>query len=354
MVEIRLRPVLQRYGIREHGAQAKIARRLGVERQAVARLTGNHGKQISLENIEGLCRWLLDVVEPSRRNELRKELPGCLFSMAGLWERMFRSDHVTTYLGEKVLALREQRDRIAAPARAWVSSMDVTAALKITQRLASEDSAARQRTELVSFHLEEDAALAEDRRRAIELFRASREAERTTSLIVGSQKVNMLSELTIAHHYAGFRAQPFQPPTARRTPLPFYVSYRDTDPPIPQSCFGGHDKPRGLRGPGLPGIYYRASPRKWSLAPWELKRTTAGLILVSHDFERDSLEVVLFGFCALGTRLLGDLFCENPDEFWPAPLAGSRDRFGVFVVPIEMSGDERPELKASTVIPLAA
>ena len=159
--------------------------------------------------------------------------------------------------------------------------------------------------------------------------------------------MNILCELMASSFYG---AEPFKTPPPGKT-LPFYMSYRHTDPPIPQSCFGGHDRPKGLREPQRPGIYYRDEHGKWALAPWELKRSTAGLILVNHDSVRDSLDVVLFGFCAQGTRLLGDIFCENPDEFWPPQKKNSKDRLGAFVVPIQMSGDER---KGSEVIALAA
>ena len=246
--------------------------------------------------------------------------------------------------------------RIVAPTRAWLSSMDVTATLKITQRLASEDSDARQRTELVSFHLEEDPAAAVtsafrkkqagDRRRAKLLFNAARKAQRATALIVGSQKVNALTEIFIAD---SFGAQPFK--ASPRKALPFFVSYRHTDPPTPESCFGGHGKPKGLRGSSSPGIYYRDARGAWALAPWESDKASAGLIVVSHDETRDSLEVILFGFCAHGTRLLADIFCENPDKFWPEEEEG-RKRFGVFVCPLQFEGDEMLELEGWEVIPL--
>ena len=86
-----------------------------------------------------------------------------------------------------------------------------------------------------------------------------------------------------------------------------------------ESGFGGHAPPPGFKGEHEPGVYVLGTDGQWTCYPWVEGRMDAGLAVITLDEKREALEIALFGYSGLATKVLGEFFLENPHEFWPLP-----------------------------------
>ena len=340
-IDICLAEVMETYGIRLHGSQGPLAQFLGSDRGAVRRLMKNEAQQISLERLGAVCEWLVDQVAENKRSELLRLLPGILLKRAGLWEALLRASKITTVITEKILVTEDKSDIRRAPFRKWLSSNDVRAAREIEHQLSSDQADGFIDSYFVPFYFPEDPgkhtisdakqeeAIEEAKRRHVELL-----DEEGAVLILGSQRVNLVTEISVA---ASFGVRPFEEDPKRR--VPFYIRYRDEDPTVVASCFGGHAQGRA------PGVHYRPyRSQKWIHLECGDGKHAAGVVTVRC--RGGHTEVVLFGFSGNCTRALGELFRKRPGRFWP----GHNVEFGAFVCHIPLADATEAERERGPVI----
>lgn len=346
-VEIQLRDLLRRYGIKAHGARTEIADFLSVKRQTVSKLFNNRVDLLRVDHLGKLCEWLLKQVEdrPHAWRRLRNELPGCLFRLAGLWERLLESEVFTTVLGEKVLAPTQRSVETLFPQR-WLSSTDAETAAGVIQALSKEESTAQFISRHTAFHLPENSAgqgsdeykklTKADKKQAIEQFAefgASGDLTRRTHFLVGSQRVHLMVEVFVADL---FGTLPFV--ANKSSPVPVHMRYRKDDKEILSSCFGGNRPFPKRTGKDVPGIYYQNAEKNWETLPWVKDHSTAGVVIVAEQDGR--LDLALFGFCGRGTQLLGQKLVEDPDSFWPPTITQDGREIGVFACGMNYGDDD--------------
>jgi len=101
-IEIRLKQILEEYGLDSYGVETKIAKACGVHRHTIGNLLHNRMKNPSLSVLDGVCRWLIHMGVPY------EELPGALFAFRPptLWKAVASLNNVVIYLGMYVHSSR--------------------------------------------------------------------------------------------------------------------------------------------------------------------------------------------------------------------------------------------------------
>lgn len=353
-VEIRLKKVLQDYGLDRHGIAQEIAKAIGVHRHTLSRLYNNEMKNPPLDVIGKVCEYLAE------RGVPKEELPQALFGAkpSGLWNALRSMEKVTLYLGEY------QRTDVTPP-QMWISRRDAYVATQIDEHLAkSEGPRPKVHFEYVPFRIspqappEQAAAeFGEDKAYAQRKFEeAIRGRTRNQgTIMIGSQKVNNIAELFVADL---FHCTPFPPP-GERTRVPFYFVYRQrgTYDRDVSSCFGGTELP-GAKGKAEPGAYYRDANGKWIPVPWVLDAKDAGVVIVVYDGRIQTIALAVMGFSGRATLTIGKQLIQKGDLFWPPTAESKGRRVGVYICEMEFvqtvpyERDETLHLKSFKAIPL--
>jgi hypothetical protein len=268
------------------------------------------------------------------------------------------SDTVQMYLGE-FAPLTPAGARSNVP---WIARNDSFVTGEVAHHLSRLSDPPEVVTRYVQFRVHTDAASAaspneeeqqlifEDRLSAKRKFETIRDSnvKQTTTLLVGSQKVNLLVEHLVADLFdlEAFHA------TDALTPAPFYLAYRSVDAGA-ESAFGGHESPPGFTGKHEPGVYVMGNDGSWTCHPWLEDRLDAGIAVITHDEKQETLEIALFGYSGNATRVIGEYFLKNPQEFWPLPATRGRRKVGVFVCVISFPGTHEPgSAETCKIIPL--
>lgn len=326
-VELALLDLMRRHGIGLRGEVESLGKHLGVSRQTISKLLNNRSPSLSLAHVAKICSWLLEhpavAQDRIKQRELAHSLPGALFRFSGLWARLLEVQGMIVFLGERYL--NSPTRPLGRPTmNRWISGADAEAARRIAHGLLNDG--ARYTLEQTNVRLQvgpqdpPPSEVASHHAAACDLYDAVRRRKGIVALIVGSQRVNPVTEAAIASLYA---STAFQAAASR---VPFYTQYRTDDDPSPPSCFGGVEPPPNCEDRG-PGIYHRQDGR-WGHSPWVDQQRDSGIVVVDYDRERRATTVVLFGFSGPGTGRVGDQFLETPELFWPA--RESR-RFGSFL-----------------------
>lgn len=327
-LEIRLRKILRQYSLDKRGITQQIAKDLHQHRHTIGKLYRGEVANPSLKLLGELCDWLADHGVP------RPDLPQALFGArpSSLCRALAASGFVTLYVGEY---------RQTAPANRtwrWIAQHDALAMAKVVQTVSTTSGhtghPVQIRIEYVPFRLELErrkppqAYLAEDEKRAREVFRTMRETGAGhTSVLIGSQRANHLVELLVADV---FGCDPFNPlPRKRSDAVPFYLAFREHDRIVP-SCFGGACAPAGFQADGGAGIYY-LNKQGWSFLEWKQDQQDAGVILVLRDTRTGAFKMAIFGFSGPGTEALAEQLLRDPDQFWPPTVEIEQTQVGVHV-----------------------
>jgi len=325
-IEIRLKNLLQKYKLDRHGVIKQIADETKVDRHKISAYYNNEVSKISLDVLAGICLWL------KRKGVPATELPGSILGTrpSQLWQAVTTPGRVTIYLGEG------QQTEPPAAAWRWISRRDATVAASFVRELSipSEIGGSRPQVNLeyVPFRWDTKNAgtkkpFAKDIRNTKRIFHQMRANScGTTSILIGSQRVNYLLEYLVADL---FNCEPFCPQN-RQARVPFYQVYRESDRKVP-SCFGGMKNPWCRKSATVAGIHYLDDKGNWTSCQWKENKQDAGVIIELYDPGTKSLEIALFGFSGRTTEAVGNQFFQNKDRFWPPPVQFKGKQIGVYI-----------------------
>ena len=355
-VDFRLKEVLARYKLDQHGVIHEIAAAVGANRHTIARLYNNRSPSVGLAVLGQVCTWLVEKGVP------QEELPGSLFGTGrgSLWDAIARQGgEVTIYLGEY------QPITQADVVWRWISRRDAAVAAMVVKQL-STGSKGHSTPQLgftyVPFryspadHLVDAGLLAEDIDRTREIFEQTYQAGQSgTAIIIGSQRVNYLLEFFVADL---FGCRPFALP-AREPCVPFFSVYRPTDQNTP-SCFGGPSNPFRRRDNTTPGLHYIGDRGHWMTVPWVKERQDAGVVIALTDHRRRSVALAVFGFSGRATEAIGRQLLLREDLFWPPSGIKLKAReVGVFICQLTYAppgkgiAEGQGQVRSFEVIPLS-
>ncbi|UCG13572.1 MAG: hypothetical protein JSU72_03585 [Deltaproteobacteria bacterium] len=322
-VEMRLKALLQEYGLYERGVEKNMADSCGLHRHTIGKLLRNEVKNPSLEVLGRVCGWL------EEHNVPAEKLPGALLKVrpADLWQAFGGSNRVAIYLGmyAHIGQKHNERKRVVPMS---VARHDAALASKINQLLCSEAEMGGARpgvtTQYVPFQFSLEMSdvggrwFEEDKKRAKGIFKRIRKREHHESAIMlGSQRVNYVVECLVADL---FGCEPFEP-VEDGPKVPFYVCYREHDRPVP-SCFGGRDNPPGVMGAIRPGTYYLDENKEWNVINWRQNAQDAGVVVIIRNAE--TVLMALFGCSGRATCAVGNELLYHAEEFWPNVTGGKK------------------------------
>ncbi|MCR9248556.1 MAG: hypothetical protein NXI31_26310 [bacterium] len=341
-VRLAVLDLMSQFNIPRRGPIEQLAVDLDVSRQTVSKILNGHVSAITLGYLGPICEWLLaNVPDPERRRGLRQILPGALLRYSGPWDALCEVDRLVLHLGERYFEKIGARSSHRDP---WISGADSSVATRITQQLTSDGARFQDLAwDNVSLHIA-SSRRAKAKNAATDIYAAGeglkklKDRENTGSLLIGSQRVNLLTEAFIADL---FDCAPFER-AASNGGVPVFLRYREpSEDMLPDSCFGSAEAPPGrVRRRGV-GCYWRSSRvGPWELAPFEAGKSDSGIVVVAEDQQRRSMQVALFGYSAGATKALGKLFCAEPHRFWPLPRKSGSRRFEVFVGSASLAGED--------------
>ena len=350
-IEIRLKAIIEKKGIRYHGMIGDLAVFCGVNRATIRRLLANELHQPSLELLGKVCEWLVQHgVRPDT-------LPQALFDArpAKLWAALAEFNRVRFILGEY------QQGGPVAPRR-WLSTRDSAVQARLIEHLSAPKNIGGGRppiisTEFVPFRFEPPTVFGEappDTEASRQQFdediaRAKAVYERIKALraheaivAIGSQRVNFLVEYLVA---ALFGCTPFSTPH-RVAQVPFFLVYRNIDRAVP-SCFGGLDNPPGYdQTTRQPGTYYRDNRNRWNLCPWVEDKADSGVIIIVYE-PGLQLQMHIIGFSGRCTDAIGSELVRAANRFWPPKCPVGAKRIGVHICRLDLSPQQHSEARVS-------
>ena len=327
-VEIRLRRLLARHQMDNHGIIQQMANDLGVNRHTIAKLYNNRTPTVSLTLLSQICSWLQAKGVPVN------ELPGGLFGSgrAALWEAMVRrGGEVTLYQGEY-----RSTTQPTVSSR-WISTSDSIAVGQIVRQLSQPMQGGDPMPPLKFVYVPfrhspgdpnlDQRLLEKDKEHAGELFSELKNNSKPgTTIIVGSQRVNYLLEFFLADLCG---CKPFVTDMDKAR-LPFFSVYRPTDRNTP-SCFGGTFNPYRRRERDLPGLHYINDKGKWSACPWHEERRDAGIVIAVNDYTHNAITLALFGFSGRATESVGRQLVLKENQFWPPTVELKGKDVGIYL-----------------------
>jgi len=343
-LEWRLKQLLEKHHLYRHGVETQIAKDCGLHRHTIGKFLRNQVQNPRIEVLEKICSWLIEKGVPA------DNLPGALFGVRSseLWRAIGQSEKISIFLGEYHLRGKMTTVPQASPPVS-MSRHDSVVSSKIIHFLFSETGLRDIRPVVKVLYVpfsytpgqydEDVGGLQEDKERARRIFKRMRENSRneTSTILIGSQRVNYLVEYMVADL---FNCKPFATPT-KEPEVPFYLCYRKFDRLIP-SCFGGPGNPPGKIGDTLHGTYYLDENFEWQFLEWQRKKNDAGIVIVVR--EADNVEMAAFGFSGRATNAIGNALLEKSEQFWPetdskdcnAIVVGKRE-VGVYICQVTFS-----------------
>ncbi len=316
-LEWRLKQLLEKHHLYRHGVETQIAKDCGLHRHTIGKFLRNQVQNPRIEVLEKICSWLIEKGVPA------DNLPGALFGVRSseLWRAIGQSEKIFIFLGEYHLRGKMTTVPQASPPVS-ISRHDSVVSSKIIHFLFSETGLRDIRPVVKVLYVpfsytpgqydEDVGGLQEDKERARRIFKRMRENSRneTSTILIGSQRVNYLVEYMVADL---FNCKPFATPT-KEPEVPFYLCYRKFDRLIP-SCFGGPGNPPGKIGDTLHGTYYLDENFEWQFFEWQRKKNDAGIVIVVR--EADNVEMAAFGFSGRATNAIGNALLQKSEQFWP-------------------------------------
>ena len=209
-VEIRFLDLLREHGIPTHGMVKELAAKLGITRQATAKLIKGDTKKLNYIHLGKMCDFLLEVAReyPSAYTELRFTLPGALLGFSGLWDRLLRKKNLHLCLGERCsyqlfsTALNEHRHHLQV-----ISGADSKVATEIIHKLSVDGGKFNFEWKNIPFFFPWEGEQADpgrfrrDASHAREIYEHLSTEEDSAIVLIGSQRANLLSELNICTIY---------------------------------------------------------------------------------------------------------------------------------------------------------
>lgn len=339
-VELRIKQVLDEYGIRRHGVVAEMVVKTGYHRHSLTKLLNNEVKNPSLDMIGAVCDCLINKGVPA------EILPGALFGSRpnGLWNAITQLGRITLYVGE----LQQAHKR-------WIAASDHQAENTLVEYLSRGDVVTPEvSTRYIPFRLPEapnkrSPAQKKDEQRALEVLQALEADSNRSAILIGAQRTNYLAE-TLMGGLIG--RKPFVP---TKSIVPVYLKHGKTDCVAP-SCFGGKVNPPRCKAVNVPkGVFYRTKDG-WKACPWEDKKRESGVVIIERDLGTQRVVISMFGVTGWGTQAIARALLK--ENFWrPEACALHKGReVAIFVCEFTFRATEgatcAPETEEFTVTPI--
>ncbi len=353
-IVLQIKRLLQAHGAWKQGIINELADFIPIHRHQITKLLNNELKQIPLDTLSAVCRFLVDRLGIAPEDVAQQLVR---FEAEGLWS-MLTYTHIDYCLGLRTVSgTSEPR---------WANAYDaMLQGAFLEEMFAAGHSGPKQhgglKQHLVRSHHPacNQARLAEQ---SMALCAELRERKGSRGLVcLGSIKSNPLSECVVA---SAFGAKPFTAPQHVDKPqhraCPFFFRYRDDDPQ-PVSCYAGRQLARYFSDSG-PGIYYETETGDWALCPTDDLHDAALVFYVHKPTER-SVEMVLAGFSGIATGCIARDISRLSKRLWPPSLSRQDLKVGAFVIryefrkPPAVHVDFRhllPKPRRTEVIPIAA
>ena len=267
---------------------------------------------------------------------------------SGLWRAIGQSNKILLFLGEYHLTGKMTSIPQASPPVA-ISRHDLVVSSKIIHFLSSapelRDTRPAVKTRYVPFSYTPGAldktedGFVEDKDRAGCIFHNMRKEKQNdrSIIMIGSQRVNYLVEYLVADL---FNCKPFVSPI-EEFKVPFYITYRKFDRPVP-SCFGGQVNPPVKSDITGHGTFYLDENFEWQFLQWQRKKSDAGIVIIIREAE--NVEMAVFGFSGRTTNAIGNALIHKSEKFWPEPDSKSSNTFvagpkeiGIYICHVKFS-----------------
>jgi hypothetical protein len=167
----------------------------------------------------------------------------------------------------------------------------------------------------------------------------------TSSILIGSQRVNYLLEYFVANL---FKCTPFT--SYEQLRVPWFTVYRESDHQVP-SCFGGKTRPGGGSQATMPGLHYINEKGKWTALPWRMHQQDGGVVVVVRDHDKDSVNMAIFGFGGVTTETIARFTVLQEEQFVEPQWETSSKEIGVFICTLKYRSSRLPGETEETVTP---
>ncbi|MGD0551683.1 MAG: helix-turn-helix transcriptional regulator [Sedimentisphaerales bacterium] len=345
IIKMRLKKLLQEHNLYKRGIMQVMANDLGLHRQTISKMFSDEIGTISTGTLSKICSWLIENDVPA------KSLPAALFGRGRgkLWQEFAEKEKCNCFIGE----YHEPREPEVL--WKWLSRSDTTALGLFAQQLSTpqEDNATTPGLffEYIPFHYPlqsydvRQEPLAQDIQRSGKIFQKMLSDKNTSSILIGSQRVNYLLEHFVADL---FKCTPFA--SAAQLRVPWFTVYRESDHMVP-SCFGGKTRPGDGKECSVPGLHYINERGKWVAFPWHLHEQDGGVVIIVRDNEKDTMSMAVFGFGGLTTEAIARATVLQEEKFVePQWETGSRE-IGVFICLVKYQVNHLPGEIEDTVTP---
>ncbi|MBM4003251.1 MAG: helix-turn-helix transcriptional regulator [Planctomycetes bacterium] len=334
------------------GLITQIGDATGLDRHHIAGLLKNTRRNISLDPLAAICKYLVE-----HHGISADRLPGALFAVEAedFWELLARRRRLELCVG-----MRRDHPESSADA-AWVVASDLvlvgelfngisTLGSAVQLKQTSDDSkAVATSTALAGSlhvqpeHIKQTLVLAPDNAaktqvmdRALEVYGEFMKTDRDRALVaLGSMKSNPIVELIIA---SAFHCEPFvsqdRLASARKRSCPFFLRFREHDP-HPDSCCGGLKLDQSGTT-DAPGIYYELPDGNWDHCSCNEKQDCA-FVFYNYFEAGGRLEMALGGYSGRATRSLARSLSSIAKDLWPPVSVNDGLRIGAFIVQFSYS-----------------
>lgn len=338
----------------KRGLISQITEETGIERHTVAALLNNSAKYVSIEKLANLCDYLV-------RHKICpiEELPAALFGRDAeqFWELLAQQQHQEYFLGRHIRSDRpDSLSVLASDSRLQAVLLSTTTRIDLTPSNQRSDrgGAGFNRTFYYNFHfvasppeeLPDEGANSpweKTRQLSIDHYLERRSQTGAKALLsLGSMQVNPLTEFQLAR---AFSTEPFvsqeQVTSPQRRKVPFFFSYRESEPQL-TSCLGG--RRLSQRGnPLAPGIYYEVPGGQWECCPCDASHDAAFLCYAHYPHE-DLVEIACGGYSSRGTDCLATKLVEVASQMGAPQFESDNLRLGLYLIAFSWdlrSGDRR-------------
>jgi DNA-binding Xre family transcriptional regulator len=344
-VKMRLEKLLQEYHLYYRGIRQDMARDLGLHRQTVSKMFNGQIGTISTSTLSSICTWLIDRGVPSR------VLPAALFGhgRGKLWQEFAGKEKCSLFIGE----YHEPREPEVV--WKWLSRSDTIALGIFAQQLSmpQEENVGSPGLffEYIPFHYPlqsydvRQEPLAQDIQRSGNIFNKMLTDKNTSSILIGSQRVNYLLEHFVANL---FKCSPFT--SHEQIRIPWYTVYRESDHLVP-SCFGGKVRPGGGSQCSEPGLHYIDEKGKWVAFPWHMHKQDGGVVIIVRDHEKDTISMAVLGFGGVTTEAIARITVLQEERFVEPQWETSSREIGVFICLVKYQANRLPGEVEETVTP---
>jgi DNA-binding Xre family transcriptional regulator len=343
IIKMRLKKLLQEHGLYKRGIMQIMAKDLGLHRQTISKMFSDDVGTISTGTLSKICSWLIEKDVPA------KLLPAALFGRdrGKLWQEFAGKERCNCFIGE----YHEPREQDVL--WKWLSKSDTTALAFFAQQLSAPQGENATTPELsfeyIPFHYPlqsydvRQEPLAQDIQRSGKMYQKMLSDKNTSSILIGSQRVNYLLEHFVADL---FKCTPFSGSAQPR--VPWFTVYREGDNMVP-SCFGGKIRPDGGKDCSAPGLHYINERGKWVSFPWHLHEQDGGVVIIVRDNQNDNMSMAVFGFGGLTTEAIARATVLQEDKFIKPQWETGNREIGIFICLVKYQVNLTPGQTEETI-----